>query len=66
MINVLVHKYNHVGLYLFIVIILFLSTSLTLKAEELDYTVSRIGNSFSGADNKWVQNFLVHIDYIFY
>ncbi|HZL36892.1 MAG TPA: hypothetical protein VFC78_16345 [Tepidisphaeraceae bacterium] len=28
-------------------------------ADPLDYTVSWVGNSFSGADNKWVQNFFL-------
>jgi hypothetical protein len=33
----------------------------TLPAiEPLHYTVSWLGNSFSGASNKWVQNFFVH------
>jgi hypothetical protein len=27
---------------------------------ELSYTVSWLGNSFSGASNKWVQNFFIH------
>ena len=26
----------------------------------LEYTVSWIGNSFSGKDGKWVQNFFIH------
>jgi hypothetical protein len=29
-------------------------------AEPLSYTVSWLGNSFSGASNKWVQNFFIH------
>jgi hypothetical protein len=29
-------------------------------AEPLKYSVSWLGNSFSGASNKWVQNFLIH------
>ncbi len=29
-------------------------------AEPLDYSVTWVGNSFSGASNKWVQNFLIH------
>ncbi len=28
--------------------------------EPLDYTVTWLGNSFSGADGKWVQNFFIH------
>jgi len=30
------------------------------SAAELSYTVSWLGNSFSGASNKWVQNFFIH------
>ena len=30
------------------------------SAAELNYTVSWLGNSFSGASNKWVQNFFIH------
>ncbi len=30
------------------------------SAADLDYKVSWIGNSFSGADEKWVQNFFIH------
>ena len=29
-------------------------------AEPLRYSVSWLGNSFSGASNRWVQNFLIH------
>src|SRR5664279_321571 len=29
-------------------------------AEPLRYSVSWLGNSFSGASNKWVQNFFIH------
>lgn len=29
---------------------------------ELNYRVSWLGNSFSGADDKWVQNFFVHMN----
>ena len=35
-------------------------TALALDAAPLDYSVSWLGNSFSGASNKWVQNFLIH------
>jgi len=31
-----------------------------VTAGELRYSVSWLGNSFSGADNKWVQNFFIH------
>ena len=31
------------------------------SAAELNYAVSWLGNSFSGASNKWVQNFFIHI-----
>ncbi len=30
------------------------------SAEPLHYSVTWVGNSFSGASNKWVQNFLIH------
>ncbi len=29
------------------------------SAEPLHYSVSWLGNSFSGASNKWVQNFFI-------
>ncbi len=29
-------------------------------ASSLDYSVSWVGNSFSGASNRWVQNFFIH------
>jgi hypothetical protein len=34
--------------------------ALALEAAPLSYSVSRLGNSFSGASNKWVQNFFIH------
>ena len=34
--------------------------SSTSFAAELKYTVSWLGNSFSGASNKWVQKFFIH------
>lgn len=34
----------------------------TARAAELDYTVSWVGNSFSGANDKWVQNFFIHMN----
>jgi hypothetical protein len=34
--------------------------ALALHAAPLDYTVSWLGNSFSGESNKRVQNFLIH------
>ncbi|HEY3856803.1 MAG TPA: hypothetical protein VGO67_20655 [Verrucomicrobiae bacterium] len=33
---------------------------ITAVAEPLHYTVSWLGNSFSGASNKWVQDFFIH------
>ena len=30
-------------------------------AAKLKYDVSWVGNSFSGADDKWVQNFFIHM-----
>ena len=32
----------------------------TAMAGDLKPTVSWLGNSFSGADDKWVQNFFIH------
>jgi len=32
-----------------------------LESSNLHYSVSWLGNSFSGANNKWVQNFFIHI-----
>jgi len=37
-----------------------LSSSLALRADPLHYTVSWLGNSFSGASNEWIQNFFIH------
>jgi len=31
-----------------------------VSAAPLDYTVTWVGNSFSGASNRWVQNFFIH------
>ena len=36
------------------------SLGSTCFAADLNYTVSWLGNSFSGASNMWVQNFLIH------
>ncbi len=33
---------------------------LSARADELHYSVSWLGNSFSGANDKWVQNFFIH------
>jgi hypothetical protein len=33
---------------------------LALQAAPLDYSASWLGNSFSGASNKWVQSFFIH------
>jgi len=38
--------------------LLFVAASAA--AEPLDYSVTWVGNSFSGASNKWVQNFFIH------
>ena len=37
-----------------------LALSIRCSAAPLNYSVSWIGNSFSGGSNKWVQNFLIH------
>jgi hypothetical protein len=39
-----------------------LMAPLRAGAADLDYTVSWVGNSFSGASNKWVQNFFIHMN----
>jgi len=36
------------------------SLGFTGFAADLNYTVSWVGNSFPGANNKWVQNFFIH------
>ena len=43
-----------------IVLVAFLAVAGSLSAAPLNYTVSWLGNSFSGASNKWVQNFFIH------
>ena len=35
--------------------------ALALQAVPLNYSVSWLGNSFSGASNRWVQNFFIHV-----
>jgi hypothetical protein len=40
---------------------LFMSGAAICAAVPLDYSVSWVGNSFSGASNKWVQNFFIHM-----
>ena len=38
-----------------------LTARLTVRpADALNYSVSWVGNSFSGASNRWVQNFFIH------
>ena len=39
---------------------LWTTVSSTSSAADLNHTVSWLGNSFSGASNKWVQNFFIH------
>ena len=39
-----------------------LAPASAAMAAGLDYTVSWVGNSFSGASNKWVQNFFIHMN----
>ncbi|MCF7972935.1 MAG: hypothetical protein K9N55_03885 [Phycisphaerae bacterium] len=43
-------------------ILLVVCLAASLCGAELDYSVSWVGNSFSGADNKWVQNFFIHMN----
>jgi hypothetical protein len=45
---------------LFATAALLLCLAPGITAELRNYTVSWIGNSFSGASNKWVQNFFIH------
>jgi hypothetical protein len=39
-----------------------LISCLTIWGAPLDYKVSWLGNSFSGANNQWVQNFFIHMN----
>ena len=48
----------HVGLMAAIAIRLM--SASPIGAEELRYSVSWLGNTFSGANDKWVQNFFIH------
>src|SRR5208283_3099801 len=48
------------GLFLRIVCLGGLYIVSACAAETLDYTVSWLGNSFSGASNRWVQNFFIN------
>ncbi len=41
-------------------VVAFLAGGSKSPAEPLNYAVSWVGNSFSGASNRWVQNFLIH------
>ena len=38
----------------------FIALSGTASGAPLNYSVSWLGNSFSGASNRWVQNFFIH------
>jgi hypothetical protein len=42
------------------VLALVVSAISTTVAAPLNYTVTWVGNSFPGASNRWVQNFLIH------
>ena len=42
-----------------LIVLSFTFLALTV-AHALDYSVTWVGNSFSGASNKWVQNFFIH------
>ena len=46
----------------FVVILASILLAGTAKSAGLDYEVSWIGNSFSGAEGKWVQNFFIHMN----
>ena len=39
---------------------LLLVAAAQISAADLDYSVTWVGNSFSGAEEKWVQNFFIH------
>ncbi len=39
-----------------------LGTGFSASSEPLKYTVSWLGNSYSGANNRWVQNFFIHMN----
>jgi len=42
--------------------LLLLAIPVVVSAADLDYSVSWLGNTFSGASNRWVQNFLIHTE----
>jgi hypothetical protein len=42
--------------------VLVATTVALARSAELDYRVSWLGNSFSGAGGKWVQNFFIHMN----
>jgi len=60
MTDTLEHKRKRLSHMFLTAIFVLLLLPLTLKSAELDYAVSWLGNSFSGADEKWVQNFFIH------
>ena len=62
MTNTLEHEYKRLSRSFLTAIFVSLLLPLTLRSVELDYTVSWLGNSFSGANNKWVQNFFIHMN----
>lgn len=43
-----------------ILLLICLGGTLRIAGRPLDYRVTWVGNSFSGASNKWVQNFFIH------
>lgn len=47
---------------LLVCLVAILAAPLKVDAADLDYAVSWVGNSFSGASNKWVQNFFIHMN----
>ena len=58
----MVNIFKHFGWYFPAAIFVLFLTPFTLKSAELEYTVSWLGNSFSGANDKWVQNFFIHMN----
>lgn len=51
---------NTIRIGLVISVVACLASPAFVGAGELRYSVSWLGNSFSGADDKWVQNFFIH------
>jgi len=46
---------------LILTVVCLCGAGVSVAAGELHYSVSWLGNSFSGANDKWVQNFFIHM-----